>query len=500
MLKARFAILLLACILWTVLPVAGENDDRVIIGEPEIGKLFAAQYRYYQSQSAGSVSVKNNTSENLHVETSVTVAEYALKPLIVAASLPASKTTQVPLKIDFKLDKLPTKGGPLVLGAKVEVSVYSENERLCQKQLTTKFQLHNLHRFPDEPPEAMAVFIDASDQSIAEFTQSVGAEQLRDNSKTAQRLFELMKQARIICVEGPAKTVWYPRELLRITKISSSYSSSYDCALLYAALLENSNVPVALMVSDEYILVLFQQQEQIAEQPVAKRRGESLFQKKESVLWKDKFWIPLDIRMLNSPFSEAKAAGMQAYENLKQEGKVKPFILREAWERYKPVRFVSPQSVREMQLGITYIQQGKLDQAELVFNKHLNDDVSAAAYNNLGNISLRRGNFEEAESRYLEALKADPGDGAIYLNLGIVYTVAGKDKKAEAMFDHAFLKLGSYAQMCYALGIKLGGPEHKEVRLLLRGAEKRALQSRTRPLGIRAMPDSKQLPLYWKRR
>jgi len=484
-LKARFAILLLVCILWlTGLPVAGKNEDKVKIGEPEIGKLFAALYRYYQSQSAGSVNVKNNTDENLRVETLVKVAGYTPEPPIIAASLPAGKTTQVPLRIDFNLDKLPKRGGTLVLDAEVEVNVYSESKRLCQKQLTTKFQLHELHRFPDEPPEAMAVFIDARDQSVAEFAQKVRAEQLRDNSKTAQRLFELMEQARIICVKQAAKVVRYPRELLR-TKIGSLY----DCALLYAALLENCSVPVALMVSAEYILVLFEQQGQM-----------SGHQQKEFVSWKDKFWIPIDIRELKGTFSEAKTAGMEAYEDLMQGGKVKPFILHEAWEQYKPVRFVSPQSVKEkMRLGITYAQRGMLDKAEQGFNKHLNDDASAAAYNNLGNISLRRGNYKEAENHYLKALKADPSDGAIYLNLGIVYAVADEDKKAEAMFDRALHELGSYAQMCYALGIKLDGLDYKEVRVLLRRAEERA-SPRTRPLGVRGKLDSKQSPLYWKRR
>jgi len=486
-LKARFAILLLACILWlTVLPVAGQNENEVIIGTPEIDKLFAAQYRYYQSRSSGNVSVQNNTNENLRAETSITVAGYTPKPFIIAASLPAGKTTQVPLRIDFNPDKLPTEGEALVLDAEIEVSVYSENEQLCQKRLTSKFQLHNLHRIPDGPPEAMAVFIDAGDQSVSEFVQIVSANPaLHDNSKIAQELFELMKQKRIICVEGAVEELQYPRELLR-TKIGSSY----DCALLYAALLENSNIPVALMVSDDYILVLFQQQEQQIEEQ----------QQKEVVSWKDKYWIPLDIRMLKATFSEAKAAGMEAYESLRREDRVKPFVLRETWEQYKPVRDVSPQSVKEMQLGITYVQRGEFDKAEQVFSKHLNDDASAAAYNNLGNISFRCGNFQEAEKHYLKALKDDPGDGAIYLNLGITYAIADEDKKANAMFDRAFRELGSYAQMCYALGIKLDSLEHEELRSRLRETENRALQSRTRPLGIRAMPDSKQLPLYWKRR
>jgi tetratricopeptide (TPR) repeat protein len=479
-----FVMLPLLFVMWTVLPVAGESGDEVIIGQPEIGELFAAAYRYYQSQSVGTVSVQNNTNENLRVETSVTVAKYAAEPLIAAASLPAGKTAQVPLRIDFNLGRLPGSGEPLALDAEVEVSVYSGDAQLRQERLPAKLQLHNLHTLPDEPPEAIAAFIDASDQSVAEFAQEVKMEKLSGNSEIAQMLFELTQQAKIIRMDQAGKIVRYPRELLR-TKIGTNY----DCALLYAALLENSNVPVALMVSDEYILVLFQQEGQMAQQ-----------QQREFISWKDEFWTPLDIRMLRATFSEAKAAGMKAYENLKEEGKVKPFILREAWEQYKPMRVVAPQSVKEIQLGITYVQRGQLDKAEELFNKHVNSDASAAAHNNLGNVSLHRGNLQEAESYYLKSLEADPGDGAIYLNLGIAYAVADEDNKADAAFDRAFVQLGSYARMCYVLGIKLNGLEHQEVRSLLQQAEERALQSRTRPLGIRARPDnSKNQPLYWKK-
>jgi tetratricopeptide (TPR) repeat protein len=484
-LNARIVRFLFACILGlSVLPASGENGDDVIIGKPEMGQLFAAQYRYYQSQSAGSFSVQNNSRDNLYAEVSVTVAGYAPNPLITTVALPAGKTTQVPLRIDFNLDKLPAQGEPLVLDAGIQFNVSSENEPLFQKRLSATFQLYNLHSLPNEPPEAIAVFIDAGDQSVAEFVQVAKGEVRTE--PLAQRLFELMKGAKIICVIQAAQTVQYPRELLR-TKIGSHY----DCALLYAALLEGAGVPVALAVSDDYILVLWQQLGGQVEEP----------QQKEVISWMDKRWIPLDIRMLKGTFPEAKAAGMQAYENLKREGRVKPFMLRDAWERYKPVRFVSPQSVKEIQLGITYAQGGVLDRAEQAFNKHLNGDARAAAYNNLGNLYLFKSKYPEAVSHYLKAVEADPGDGGILLNLGIAYFVTGEeDNVVNEMFDRAYSALGSYAQMCYALAINLKGPDHSEVRLLMRKAEERALQNRTRPLGIRALPPNKPLPLYWKRR
>ena len=217
----------------------------------------------------------------------------------------------------------------------------------------------------------------------------------------------------------------------------------------------------------------------------------------ESVSWKDNLWIPVDIRGLKETFPEAGAAGMQAYKYLKREGKVNPFMLREVWERYKPVKFISPQSVKEMQLGITYVEHGKLEKAKQVFKKHLDGDAHATAYNNLGSISLLNSKYQEAMSRYVEAIKADP-DGAIYLNLGIAYFITGENKATE-MFDRAYNELGTHAQMCYALGIKLDGLEHKNVRSLPRKAEARALESRTRPLGTRTIKPGEKLPFYWKR-
>lgn len=117
-------VFILVCTLWTVLPGVVKNNDEVTIGEPEIDELFAAQHRYYQSQTAGSVSVWNNTEEELRAEASFTIPEYAPKPLTDNVSLPPDEETRVPLRIDLNFDKLPDKGEPLVLDAVIEVSAF----------------------------------------------------------------------------------------------------------------------------------------------------------------------------------------------------------------------------------------------------------------------------------------------------------------------------------------------------------------------------------------
>jgi len=485
-LKARFMILILACILCIALPVAGINEDDFIIDEPEIHELFAAQYRYYQSKSAGSISIQNNTDKTLSADVSVTMPECTFKALADRVDLPTGKKTQIKLKIDFCMDKLPTEGKAQELDAKVEVNIYDGKERLFQRRLSTRFQLHSLNIIPDGPPEVVAVFIDPDDRSVVGCAKGIRSESLSDNPETAKKLFKLFQKKVKICVDQTDKTTWYPKEML-----NTGIGSSYGCAFLYAALLESSNIPVALMVSDKYILILFKRQGQVDED-----------QQEEIVSWKGGSWTPVDVRMLEATFSKARLAGMQAYKDLNREGKVKPFTLREAWKQYKPARPVSSPLVKEIQLGITSAHLGKLQKAEQIFSEHINDDnvdIAAAALNNLGKISLRRDKIGEAVQHYQSAKEIDPSDSAIYLNLGIAYAIKNKDKEAAAMFDHAFRELGSYAQMCYALGMSSDSQDHKEVSDLLREAEGRSLKKRVRPMGSRAALDNKQLPLYWKR-
>ena len=246
--RARLMILLSGSILWlAILPATGKNEGEITIGQPKIGPLFAAQYRYYQSQSAGNISVQNNTADKLYAEISITVAGHAPKSFTTITPLPVGKTTAVPLKIGLDFDKLLTYRKPLALEAAIEIviRVNSRSEPLLKKQLSAQFQLHNLHRFTSTPPEAMAVFIDVMDHALAEFGQ------VQISDKTPRKLFELMKEKKILCVGRADQSLQYPRELLRTT-----IGSNYDCALLYAALLENADIPVALMVSDDYLLVL----------------------------------------------------------------------------------------------------------------------------------------------------------------------------------------------------------------------------------------------------
>jgi len=462
---------LLALWLWVLLAAGSE----VTIVGVEMGELFAALYGYYRTRSAGTVTVRNNFQEDLHVEVSVRVEGYAPEPMTVAASLPAGGTVKVPLRVDFRADELPADGGPFALEAEVEVRAFSGGLKVCCRRVRKGFKLHNLHTLPHGPPEALAAFVDPEDRSVVEF--AAGAEP-HGGLEAARTLFEAMRREGITCVRGTTGTVFYPRELLR-AKVGSACS----CAFLYAALLEGSGVPVALVVSGGRVLVLV-------------RQGTA--EPGRAIIWKGEPWVPVDVGMLKEGFSEAVAEGMRAYGTSQAE----PFALRDAWTRYRPVKFFHPRSVEEIKLGITYARCGKLDMAERTFRRHLEGELRAAAYNNLGNVYLCRHKLGEAEDFYFKALEADPDDGAIYLNLGVAYTVAGEEGRAEAMFDSAFCRLGSYVQMCYALGISLGGPDRGGIRSLLREAEERALNYRTVPLGtLGAGPrGTDDIPLYWKRR
>lgn len=87
-----------------------------------------------------------------------------------------------------------------------------------------------------------------------------------------------------------------------------------------------------------------------------------------------------------------------------------------------------------MYMGIISQIKGSYDEAIKWFKKGL--EIKPADYEflgNLGSVYLIKGQLEEAENAYLEALKSEPGGftAGIYANLGIIALRKGEYKKAE---------------------------------------------------------------------
>jgi tetratricopeptide (TPR) repeat protein len=82
-------------------------------------------------------------------------------------------------------------------------------------------------------------------------------------------------------------------------------------------------------------------------------------------------------------------------------------------------------------LGLAYLEENKLEEAEAEFLKILDlDENEVMAYANLGIVYLRMGEFDKAEEWLFKAIKKQPEDPDVRLILAKVYEMSGDTEKA----------------------------------------------------------------------
>ncbi|MCW8923512.1 MAG: tetratricopeptide repeat protein, partial [Gammaproteobacteria bacterium] len=75
-------------------------------------------------------------------------------------------------------------------------------------------------------------------------------------------------------------------------------------------------------------------------------------------------------------------------------------------------------------LGLQYMQKKELDKADQAFSKAIKLDVTNhIAYNHRGIIMRMRGDFTAAKEMYQLALKYDPNNVNVHLNVAILYDI-----------------------------------------------------------------------------
>ncbi len=93
-----------------------------------------------------------------------------------------------------------------------------------------------------------------------------------------------------------------------------------------------------------------------------------------------------------------------------------------------------------LQLGITYLQQGNHSKAEFFFHKLVNLKKDPVYYSNLGLALYNQGRLLEAAEAYENALSMDDSRAARYASLAQVYRELNNDEKALANFEKASKK------------------------------------------------------------
>lgn len=121
-------------------------------------------------------------------------------------------------------------------------------------------------------------------------------------------------------------------------------------------------------------------------------------------------------------------------------------------------------STPQLNLGIIYLEQGRLSDAEAIFSQAVAaNPMFVQAYNYLGIVLREQGKFTQAERAYSAALNINPNYAIAHRNIGILYDL--------------YLRNYGKAAQHYARYSQLAPKDNKEVQAWLLDLQQRATAS-----------------------
>ena len=103
-------------------------------------------------------------------------------------------------------------------------------------------------------------------------------------------------------------------------------------------------------------------------------------------------------------------------------------------------------------LGLAYLEENKLEEAEAEFKKLIRlAPGEALGYANLGIVYMRMGKYEEAEEQLKKAIEINPDDPDIRLNLAKVYDLANKAEASREELEKSIEIDPDHVQTLYSL-------------------------------------------------
>ena len=474
--------------------VFAANAGVIEITKVNTNELFPVEYQLYAEHPTGYVEVKNTSDvdgQKIRVDVTVEVKKYTADVIIGEATLNPGESAEIPLLVAFKPDILLLRKRISELPARIEIVAYFGEDEIEQETISHQYKVYSLKRMPKEP-EKLAMFVNPKDQIISKYLadQRSTLEEVGSRTEIAEKLYTMLQSSKIQCFSIPVgkdKEVKHPRELLR-TKMGNSY----DCSLLYAALLERYKVPAALaFIPQKYMLVIFESPD-------------------GQITWDNRKWTPVDMRELKKSFTDARVAGVTSYNKWKESGELKVIDLRKTWQKYEPVQFETMMDImraNRIESGIklaqqSYLDERNLDNAFMLFTEMLeNNKNDPVVINNLGNVYLLKGDYDKAITTYQKAVNNDKEDAAILLNIGVAYYFRGNDDEAVEFFTQAREHLDDYTQMCISLSIDPNDKRYADLQERLARADgivRKDNEIISRPLGTRRVVMF--APVYWKQK
>lgn len=467
-----------------------ETGPRLEIVSAQIDDLFSAHYKYYSRVPAGRVIIRNNGASPVQkLKVSFAIQGYMDYPSETSiAELHTMEQKEVSFLATFNNRILEvTETTPIQ--AQVKLTYYA-GDKVMSFERNLPFKLFSRNTLRWDNKERFAAFITPNDPPVLDFARGVAipfseahhGAPWPGSIVTAWSVFSGLGTYGIAYAPRPNNP--YDRVSLDSSTVDSLQFAretltrkSGDCAdvvALLASALESLTVTTCALDAPGHLFLMFDTGETQRE---ALGVSESML-----VFYAGTWWIPLEATMLGSPFMDAWKKGAEEYRRWSAQGKLHPIDIHQAWKTFEPatlpetssgVKAPGREAIEEkflgdwkamaelkwqtvtaeakqacaaapgsgdpwLRLGFLAVEFKRYEEARGYFLKARSDTATAAAaYNNLGNLALLRGDPEAALADYAQAAEKDPADAQIHLNIARVHLKQGHPQKASAEYDKA---------------------------------------------------------------
>jgi len=473
------------------------------IKKVEIDPIYASLYKYHSQHPIGKVYVDYKGDENLDCTISVNVDKFSTekkKNIVISPKTTRENIKEVTINTVFN-ETILAEPDDIPLTANIKISYMSGN-KLKEEEETQQFYLFKRNAIDwQQGVEQAAAFITPNDPVVQQFNRYALSEDIaKDNIVKSEAITKSMQIFKTVSQFGIryeqdsyspySKTyrafdnISYPVQLL-----NEKHGDCDDLVVLFASLLENRNIPTALISVPEHIFLMFNSGIH------ARRSFQLCCAESEYFVHENLIWIPLETTWIDSSFVRAWEKGTQLFNQHSEENRQIIYV-RDAWKTYEPLAYTGmlkkaywdypqqqfagdrdqflqrdldylkhleeqveqfPDSLQlRNRLAITYAFKNQFDVAEKHFRAILKKDRSNFfTINNLGNLFFARGNLDSASHYYQQAIPYATDDvlDGINLNLGLIYFASGLDSLAIETFAAVMNDSTGYQKVGNLLGI-----------------------------------------------
>ncbi|HLP18456.1 MAG TPA: hypothetical protein VK470_19515 [Bacteroidota bacterium] len=444
------------------------------------GSVFPAQGLHYVKHPIGTAVIKNSgTTEIRNIVARTVIPDYMRdwsEQTIV--SLKPGEERTISIFALFDNEKIGRISQRIAAQIRLELAYELANEEHT-RSLVKPVSILSRHAIAWSQPQAIACFVTPSDEAIESFSHGILAEVRNDpmllpsgsvNMMNAVKIWNALQSLSFVYTTDARTSadaemideVRYPRETLALRS-----GDCDDLSALMAACFESVGIPTAFGVTQNHVFLLF-------DTGVLKKNVSRIsLDEKEYVVRNGTIWLPLETTMKSASFTLAWKEGARQYAIGENGGKRFDIIeTHSAWRMYpelnlaqsdKPVpqlaaqtvsdfvsadiRTISQDLINQITIDVAALRQQKTEAAAnraalLLANagrydeavSMLNEYVSAASLNNLGNVYLLKGDSLNTARSYTAAWKADRRDAGIALNQGVLNFMTGdEDAASESM-------------------------------------------------------------------